>query len=58
MDCKFEVVITMPKGMPASSSALAERFIEAGCSVVAQQMKEAYGESLELSSIRLLEPPA
>ena len=45
----------MPKGLPANASALAERFIEVGLGVAAEEMKAAYGESMELASVRLLE---
>ena len=56
VDHTFEVVITMPKGLPANASALAERFIEVGLGMAAEEMKAAYGESMELASVRLLEP--
>jgi len=55
VDHVFEVVITMPKGLPANASALAERFIEVGLGMAAEEMKAAYGESMELASVRLLE---
>lgn len=54
--CRFEVVIGVPPGIPqGGAEALANRFIEVGLKASEDFMKEAYGESLEILKVELLD---
>lgn len=55
LKCKFEVVIGLTPGLPANASALAEQFIQRGLALVGEEMRAAYGDTLEAVSVQLIE---